>query len=100
VRADQLRFSAYDVYVLRSILRDWREFNITAACTIPPHALDDLEARLDRVDVDPQEAVSRDVPVSAAAPDDCDDAALGLGAPGDISRPLHKPHTPIPHYNY
>jgi len=30
-----------------------------AACTIPPHTLDELEARLDRVDVDPQEALVR-----------------------------------------
>jgi len=94
VRADQLRFSAYDVHVLRSILRDWREFNITAACTIPPHALDDLEARLERVDVDPQEAQLRadTAPVS--------DASFGLGAPGDVARPHHKPHTTITHYNY
>jgi len=95
VRADQLRFSAYDVYVLRSILRDWREFNITAACTIPPHTLDELEARLDRVDVDPQEALVRADVASAPV-----DAHLGLGAPGDLPRPLHKPHPSIAHYNF
>jgi hypothetical protein len=93
VRADQLRFSAYDVHVLRSILRDWREFNITAACTIPAQTLDDIEARLERVEVDPLEARIRD----EAPPED---ATVGLGAPGDLARPLHKPHAPMPHYNY
>jgi hypothetical protein len=95
VRADQLRFSAYDVHVLRSILRDWREFNITAACTIPPHALDDIEARLDRVEVDPEEA--RLLTQAAAA---SDDAALGIGIPGDVPRPHHKSHAAVAHYNY
>ena len=80
MRADQLRLSAYEVHVLRSVLRDWRQFHLNHAGGIPARDLDQLEDRLDRVDIDAAEARSR----SGASPFD-----LGLGAPGDLPHVSH-----------
>ncbi len=82
MRADQLRLSAYEVHVLRSVLRDWRESNLIPTTPIPHHELDALERRLDRIDVDAHEALARSQPHG-------DYRSIGLGAPGDL--PDHHP---------
>ena len=89
MRPDQLRFSAYEVHLLRSILRDWRDSNLIPTTPIPDRDLDTLQDRLDHVDVDLNEAFAR----SHARGDTAEHRrpAVGLGAPGDIHHPLSTP---------
>lgn len=90
MRPDQLRFSAYEVHVLRSILRDWRESNLIPTTPIPDRDLDTLQDRLDHVDVDLNEVFAR----SHAHGDSGQHrhpVSVGLGAPGDIHHPLSTP---------
>jgi hypothetical protein len=87
MRPDQLRFSAYEVHVLRSILRDWRESNLIPTTPIPDHDLEVLEDRLNRVEVDVHEALAR----SHKGGDADHHPLVGLGAHGDVHHPLSTP---------
>jgi hypothetical protein len=89
MRPDQLRFSAYEVHVLRSILRDWRESNLIPTTPIPDHDLDVLEDRLNRVEVDVHEALAR--AHMGASDHHHPPVVVGLGAPGDVHHPLSAP---------
>jgi hypothetical protein len=93
MRPDQLRFSAYEVHVLRSILRDWRESNLIPTTPIPDHDLDALEDRLSRVEVDVHEALARSHMAgdSDHHPRHHHPVVVGLGAPGDVHHPLSAP---------
>jgi len=92
MRPDQLRFSAYEVHVLRSILHDWRESNLIPTTPIPDRDLETLEDRLNRVEVDVHEALAR-----SHMGGDSDHrrhhhpVVVGLGAPGDVHHPLSTP---------
>jgi hypothetical protein len=89
MRADQLRLSAYEVHILRSVLRDWRQFHITSAGAIPARDLDQLEDRLDRVDVDSAEARARTGQAPFTPADLRPPISIGLGAPGDVPHTRH-----------